>query len=191
MGKLILVRHGESEGNLARRFTTTPAAPLTDLGRVQAHGAAKRIARLFKPELVVTSPYTRALDTAEIIAAGLSLPLEVQPGIHERSFGYLAGHPYEAVNDDPTFGSAGPWDWKPNGGESYEDVRRRVGPIVDRLAADNRKREIVIVSHGGVMLALWAHAAGRWDDAPLAPNCGIVLIEHDAAGYGSPKMIHD
>ena len=74
MGKLIMVRHGESEGNRERRFTTTPDAPLTDLGREQAAQAGRRIARLFHPQLVITSPYARARETGEIIAAALRLP---------------------------------------------------------------------------------------------------------------------
>jgi ribonuclease H / adenosylcobalamin/alpha-ribazole phosphatase len=191
MAKLILVRHGESEGNRDRRFTATPAVGLTEFGRQQAHGAARRIAKLFKPERVIASPYLRARHTGEIIASELSMPLEIQQGLHERSFGYLAGHPYEAVENDPTLKADGLYFWRPEGGESYEDVRRRVGPILDLLAAENHGRELVIVSHGGVMLSLWAHVTGRWEDARLAPNCGIVLVEHNGISYQPPRFIED
>jgi len=129
-----MVRHGESEGNRERRFTTTPDAPLTDLGREQAAQAARRIARVFHPRLVITSPYARARETGEIIAAALRLPVEVEHGLYERHFGYLRGQPYDAVRDDPTFETEKTWLWRPEGGESYEDVRVRVAPILERLA---------------------------------------------------------
>ncbi|MGZ6175566.1 MAG: histidine phosphatase family protein, partial [Candidatus Binataceae bacterium] len=109
MGRLIMVRHGESEGNRERRFTTTPDAPLTDLGREQAAQAARHIARMFHPRIVITSPYARARETGEIIAAAMRLPVEVEPGIYERHFGYLRGQPYDAVRDDPTFETEKTW----------------------------------------------------------------------------------
>src|SRR6266852_4738195 len=77
MGKLIMVRHGESEGNRDRRFNVTPDIPITELGRKQAQEAAERIARMFRPEAIIASPYLRARQTAEIIAEPLGLPVEV------------------------------------------------------------------------------------------------------------------
>ena len=47
----------------------------------------------------------------------------------------------------------------------------------------------MVVSHGGVMMALWAHVAGRWEQAHAPPNCGIVVIEHDATGYAPPRVV--
>lgn len=189
MGKLIMVRHGESEGNRERRFTTTPDAPLTDLGHEQAAMAARHIARLFKPLLVITSPYARARETGRIIAQALSLPAEVEPQLYERSFGYLRGQPYDAVRDDPTFDTEKMWLWRPEGGESYEDVRMRVAPVLERLAARAADGELVVVSHGGVMLTCWAHVTGHWEDAHVPPNCGIVLLEHADGRFLPPKII--
>jgi len=57
MGKLIMVRHGESEGNAIRRFTTSGEAKITDLGRRQAQEAAVRIKLKFKPTLVIASTF--------------------------------------------------------------------------------------------------------------------------------------
>ena len=69
MGKLILVRHGESEGNVTRVFTTTPMTlALTALGRIQARQAAQRIRAVANPRIVIASPYVRARDTGMIIA---------------------------------------------------------------------------------------------------------------------------
>ena len=190
MSKLILVRHGESSGNRDRIYATSPHdLPLTELGYRQAQEAAQRIAELFRPELVVTSAYRRASETARIIAGALGLPLEIEPNLHEREIGAHRGRAYDSFLTEPDYDPQRPWAWKPDGGESYEDVQARVAPILDRLAATHPAKDVIVVSHGGVMACLWAYVAGRWDDAPIPPNCGIVVIEHGPKGYSQPRVI--
>ncbi len=189
MGKLILIRHGESEGNRDRRFTISPEAPITELGRRQACEAALRIKERFRPVLVIASSYRRARETGEIIAAQLNLPIETTPRLREQSLGELAGKPYEAVGEDPAFDPMRSWLWRPPGGESHVDVRTRVAPVLDEIARRYADQEVVVVSHGGVMRSLWAHVTGSWEDAPIPPNCGIVLVEHAAGSYRQPVVI--
>jgi len=191
-GRLILVRHGESEGNRDRIFTTTPAElALTDLGRTQAADAAVKIGTRFAPELVISSPYLRARHTAEIIAAGLELPLKIEPHLHEREMGDLKGQPYDAVLRDQAYDPERRWLWTPPGGESFDDVKRRAAPVIDRLAREHPGKELVIVSHGGVMLSLWAHVTGSWEDAIIPGNCEVIVIEHAAGRYHPPKVVND
>lgn len=190
MGKLILVRHGESVGNRDRIFSHGPSElPLTDLGREQAREAAHKIAASFRPQIIVTSPYLRARLTGQIIADILELPVEVEDLIHERDIGHLIGKSYDVVMDDPSYDPERPWLWRPPGGESFEDVRARVGPAFDKLAQKYVGREIVVVSHGGVMMSAWAHVTGSWQGARIPPNCGIVLVEHEFPRYDSPRII--
>ena len=191
MAKLIMVRHGESDGNRERRFTSTPAAPLTDLGRAQAREAAETIKKgRFAPRRIITSPYSRAHETGRIIASVLELPVEIEEGIYEREFGYLRGMSYDAIHQDPSYNSADLWTWKPEGGESFEDLRRRIAPIIDKLAArSDAEGELMVVSHGGVMLAAWAHVTGSWEGAQVPPNCGIILIERAAGDYKAPTVV--
>jgi len=195
MGKLIMVRHGESEGNRDRRFTISPDVPLTELGRQQAREAAERIARRFRPERIISSPYRRARQTSEIIASELGLPVEVVHDLHERDLGALKGESYdllrELVQQDPGYDPQQGWLWRPDGGESYEDVRRRVIVAIEDIRARYPEHEVVVVSHGGVMLSMWAHVTGRWKDAHLPPNCGIVLIEHEPDRLHPPKIIEE
>lgn len=191
-GRLILVRHGESEGNRDRIFTITPAElALTDLGRVQAADAAVKISTRFAPELVISSPYLRARHTAEIIAASLELPLKIEPNLHEREMGNLKGEPYDAALRHPAYDPARHWLWTPPGGESFDDVKRRVAPVIDRLAREHPGKELVIVSHGGVMLSLWAHVTGSWEGAVVPGNCEVIVIEHAAGRYHPPKVVSD
>ena len=188
-GRLILVRHGESEGNRTRTFTDSPAVSLTDLGREQARRAGTRIASDYRPARVVASPYARARQTAEIIAGLLQLPLEIDPVWREQSLGRLAGQSYDRVLDDPSFDPDQPWAWRPPDGESLIDVCQRVAPAFDRLAQATIGADVVMVSHAGVMRALCAHVAGNWPGAPVSPNGGIILIEHDSGRYSAPILI--
>jgi broad specificity phosphatase PhoE len=189
MGKLILVRHGESEGNRVRHFTSSPDARITELGRQQALEAGRAIKQSFRPHRVIASPYFRARETARIIAELFGLPVEIEHEFREQNLGELMGKPYEFVREDPTFDPARSWAWRPPGGESQEDVRARTGPVLDRVARQHESEELVIVSHGGVMRALWAHATGQWEDAHIPANCGIVLIEHERGEYRYPQII--
>jgi broad specificity phosphatase PhoE len=192
MSRLIMVRHGESSGNRDRIFTTTPRElPLTELGYRQAHAAAKRIADLFDPKMVVTSPYVRASETARVIAETLSVPLTVEANLYERELGVYQGRSYDSLLEAEGYDPKRPWAYKPEGGESYEEVQARVGPILDRLSDTHTHRDVVVVSHGGVMMTLWAYVSGGWDDAYAPPNCGIVLIERGPQGYLTPRVLDD
>ena len=93
------------------------------------------------------------------------------------------------MRDDPTFETEKTWLWRPEGGESYEDVRVRVAPILERLAMRAGDGELTVVSHGGVMLTCWAHLVGHWENAHVPPNCGIVLLEYENGSFKSPQII--
>jgi probable phosphoglycerate mutase len=189
MGNLILVRHGESLGNRDRIFAADPQAlPLTELGYAQALAAAHCIRESFAANLVISSPFLRAQETARVIAGVLKAPLRIEPDLYERDVGIYRGQSYDSLAQ-----ARGPdqrhWTWRPQGGESYEDVRSRVAPVLDRLARENPDGDVVVVSHGGVMLTLWAYLTGDWDSAYAPPNCGIVHVQHGPQGYLAPRVI--
>lgn len=192
MGKLILVRHGESVGNRDRMFAVNPQAlALTELGYRQAEQAGQRIVQLYQAELVVSSPYVRARETARVIAEALDVPLAIEDSLHERLVGVHQGQSYDSIFTAPGYDAKRPWTWQPQGGESFEEVKARVGAALDQLARLHPARDVVVVSHGGVMSALWAHVTGDWESVHMAPNCGFVLIEHGAHGYSMPQVIGD
>lgn len=190
-GRLILVRHGESEGNRDRRFTTSPEVGLTDLGRSQALKAAGRIANLFRPQLIMTSHYRRACQTADIIAAQTGLVIEVDPELRERSFGVLAGHPYERALEMAATSGTEPGLWKPPGGESLDEVRQRVLPAIERIALRFPADDVTVVSHGEVMMSLWWHLSGDLESSPHPANGTIFVLEHRAGQFIAPRLIAD
>jgi uncharacterized phosphatase len=158
-GKIVLIRHGETEANLRRCFADSDDMPLTDAGRLQSRELAFRLVREFCPEVLVSSHFLRARQTSEIIGRVLGLATETVDGIHERDFGSFKGRPYECLGEAA----------KPPGVESLDRVRRRAVGAIEALRVRYPGREIVIVSHGAVIQAVCAHGA-------VLPNCGIVTI---------------
>lgn len=150
--QLILVRHGETEENLAGIAQGWHHGTLSELGKQQVLRLAKRVARL-EPDVLFSSPLGRALATAQAIAQTTGLEIRTLDALREVSLGSWEGRGYldirrdDAENyvrwrDDPE--SACP------GGESHNDVRRRMEEAFQTIAssADGQKLRAVVVSHG-------------------------------------------
>lgn len=188
-GRLILVRHAESEGNATRTFTSSPEVPLTEHGREQARRTGALLRERFRPVRLVSSPYRRALQTAELIGERIGLRIEIEGAVREQHFGELAGRPYEASADTPGFGELPRWEWRPPGGETLTEVRARAAPVLARLAREHVGEEIVVVTHGGTILALWAHLIDSWEEARSVGNADVCLVPHDGRRLGAPTVM--
>jgi len=188
---LILVRHGETAANRARHFAEHDEIPLTQTGREQARELAALLARDFKPDVLLSSPYIRARETSEIIGAALSLEPEILPGTHERNFGSLKGHPYERMGElmlaDALYDATQPWHWTPPDGESLEQVRHRTAAAIETLHSRGVD-EVVLVCHGAVIQSICAHVTGEWRETFVPPNCGFVVIEHLGEKWSHPVI---
>ena len=174
-GKLILVRHGETSANVRRVFADSDDIPLTAAGVAQSEQLAQRIAREFRPHVLVSSHFLRARQTSEIIGRVLGLSPEVIAGIHERDFGDLKGQPYARLGEALHLA------------EALESVRARVMAAIEALRARYPAHEIIVVSHGAVIQSICAHITGVWTEESVPPNCGLVVIEHDARGWHMPE----
>ena len=106
MGRLVLIRHGESEGNRDRIFTHTPEVPLTDAGHAQVRAAAEWVAARYRPVAVVSSPFLRARQTAAILAERLALAVRVEEELRELRYAFKVFAPYAGVRKVSIFGSA-------------------------------------------------------------------------------------
>lgn len=140
---IVLVRHGETEGN-ARRVLQFPDTPLSTRGSEQARRVAQRLAR-GRVAQIVSSDYARARLTAEAIRDACGSPLSFEPGLRERHFGELRGKAYADLDFDP-FAP----DFHPPGGESWDELHRRVDGVWERLRAlaAGRDGDLVLVTHG-------------------------------------------
>jgi len=182
VGRLLLIRHAESEGNRDEVFTATPYVGLTDRGRRQARAAGEWIGARYAPRTVVTSPFTRARQTADIIAASLHVPTVVEGDLRERDYGALAGRAYATPR--PGYDRERYWLWRPENGETLEEVLVRVGAVLDRVATGAPDSDVVVVSHGAVMMAAQRHVTGSWPPAGrVVRNAGIVVVEHRNGRY--------
>jgi broad specificity phosphatase PhoE len=192
MATLILIRHGESEGNRDRVFTPTPEVPITDAGREQVKAAAAWIRARHVPAHIVSSPFRRARQSADILAGEFGLGVRVEPDLRERSYGTLAGQPYTAARGCPGYDPVSYWTWcPPGGGETLVDVAARAGAVVDRIARTTPDRDVIVVSHGAVMMGLWWHVTGSWRQGRVSRNAGIVLVEHARGRYLGAVAVED
>lgn len=145
MTELYLVRHGETEWNLARRIQGSTDIPLNDTGRRQAARTADLLARRHF-DAVLSSPLSRAAETADIIADRLGLPEPRRvPAMVERRYGAAEGLDYRTIDARYPQGTPVP------GRESREKVAARAVPALLALAAELPGRRLCVVTHGGVI----------------------------------------
>ena len=187
MGRLLLVRHGESEGNRAGRFTLHPGIPLTDEGQEQVRAAACWIRARYAPRVIVSSPFARARQTADLLAGALGVTVKIEPDLRERNYGALAGQPYGTPRSG--YDPAAYWTWQPPDGETLLDVAERAGAALDRIASADPVDDVVVVSHGAVMLALWRHVTGAWGGPQVVPNAGVIEVEHRNGVYEVARRV--
>ncbi len=188
MGRLLLIRHAESEGNRDGVFTATPLVPLTERGQEQARAAARWMRGRHAAARVVSSPFVRARQTADIIAKELGVPIVNEEDLRERDYGQLAGLAYTTPR--PGYDRERYWTWRPDGGETLEEVLVRVGSVLDRVAAAAGDDDVVVVSHGAVMMAAHRHTTGAWPPAGrVVRNAGLVVVEHRDGRYHATREI--
>jgi glucosyl-3-phosphoglycerate phosphatase len=163
--EMLLVRHGQSEFNAVYALTRVdpgiPDPKLTDQGRRQAAEAATRLAA-HGVTRVLASPYTRAIETAEIIAGCLGVGVAIEPLVRERAaFHCDIGTPREALKSRfPALDFAhleDPWwhDHVALGVEESEAQIRNRGRLFHRQAAQLHDRDTVaVVTHWGFIRAV-------------------------------------
>ncbi len=191
--KFYFVRHGESEANLLAEFSNGLGKHgLTEKGRQQAlslahtlRGAA--ITRIF------ASPILRAVQTAEILARELQVPAIPTDALAEYDVGVLEGRA-DAASWQVYWQVAEAWlvrhewDQRIEGGESFDDIRRRFVPFIERLAQEQRSAAggIVLVGHGGTYRCMLPLVLSNIDfqfalDHPLG-NTAAVIADVRAEG---------
>jgi broad specificity phosphatase PhoE len=157
-----LIRHGQSEFNV--HFSRTGIDPgivdphLTEAGRAQVRAAAEAIQRARHPVArLLTSPYTRALQTAEVLAEVLKVPVDIEPLVREHAkfqcdIGTrrsLLCASWPALKFDHLEET-----WWPGLDETEGDVIQRARAFRQSAAAWTDWREVAVVSHWGFLLRL-------------------------------------
>jgi broad specificity phosphatase PhoE len=169
---LWLVRHGESMGNVADAQAQRtkagrldldvrdPDVPLSDTGRSQAEALGKWLAELpedERPTAVLSSPFNRALTTAQLATENLGLRVRTDERLRERDFGAFDGmtgagirdqYPDEAERRD----LLGKFYYRPPGGESWADVALRIRCVLATEGLRYDCERLVIVAHQAVIM---------------------------------------
>jgi probable phosphoglycerate mutase len=181
-----VTRHGEAE--YESDLCTDDGGSLTPLGRRQSRELAdelrgERIARVW------TSSLSRSVQTAEIAAASLGTDVVVREGLREYGVGSLAGTGGdERATIGPVFRAwtEGDDDACIDGGESVSGIVARVRAVLEEIADAHRGEAVLVVSHGGVILATVPELVGlprsRGLGVSLA-NCAVIALEADADGW--------
>jgi probable phosphoglycerate mutase len=172
---ILLLRHGETEWNVARRLQGRCDSPLTERGRRQARAVASLVADLVAREAgawrLVSSPLGRARATAAFVAAATGLTIETDDRLMEvdcgawegRDWTELVGRPGEPLRRARIFDAPG--------AESHAQVRARLEDFLATLPPEPDRRAILI-SHGVTGRVLRAIYMGLPSDA---------MLDHDAA----------
>ncbi|WP_327111368.1 histidine phosphatase family protein [Nocardia sp. NBC_01730] len=158
-GRLILVRHGETEGNVAKLLDTrVPGFPLTERGAAQAKTFGEGL--LDPPKVLLSSAALRARQTANYIEAATGVTATVLDGLHEVQAGDLEGqHSEEAHRTFQRIYRAwhdGDLTRRVPGGESGQDVLDRFLPAIVQLretylTPESGDGDVLLVSHGAAM----------------------------------------
>jgi len=165
---------------------------LSERGRRQADQLAPYLAELM-PAAVISSGMLRARLTAAPIVRACGLPLQVEPDLHERRVGALSGTSLQRSDgiyaDTVRCWSAGETGYAPAGAESYDDIRRRVVAVWQRLAAQYAGQSIVVVAHGVVCKVLLTSLPGTgltvadWQQIGPIRNLAMHELVQAVAGW--------
>ena len=192
--KLYFARHGQSEANVLRVISNRGLVhPLTELGRQQAAELAQTLTSIPITK-IYSSPLLRARQTAEIVAAALSLPVEIVDALREPNCG-IAEDRSDAAAWEAHHRAWTEWlderhyDYRIEGGESFNDLRARFVPFIEQLLAEHgdTSDQLLLISHGELLIMMLSVMLVNADDVfaePRSlPNTGTIVVERQAAGW--------
>ncbi len=186
--KLFFVRHGESTANILREFSNTGwKHGLTEKGIQQAHALADRFKGM-EISRIYTSPLQRAVQTAAIVAETTGAAYVITDGLREFDTGITEGKSdpaswelWKKVMDD--WNQYGLWNERIEGGESFNDMRARFLPFLNRLLAEppGRHGDLMLIGHGGLFYCMLPLVLTNISQSEINlwgfPNTGYVLAE--------------
>ena len=197
---VLLIRHGQSEGNAERRFGGHTATPLSPRGRKQAQATA----RALKDEqltAIYSSDLARAVETAQAVSNLTGVPIQPTRAFRERSVGVMEGLTFEdAAQQHPEQYAAllrRDFEHVLTGGESYRQLLDRAWQKLDEVIAKHQGGKIAVFSHTGTICILALHLMGALDAPELRPvwisnaNCAITRFELRDDGFVRVLSIND
>ena len=151
--KVILVRHGQSVGNLKKISQGWKDWGLSELGIEQA----KKVGAILEKEKIdriYSSDLGRAKMTAEEIEKIIKRELKLDKRLREQCKGVHEGMDYDKVNEKRDKLETNKFKFTPEGGETWEEVNKRVDEFFEEIISEKSDRTILLVAHGGTFRSL-------------------------------------
>jgi phosphoserine phosphatase len=149
---IYLIRHGITPLNKQKKVNAEVDEPLAPEGIEQAKAAVFTIPK--SVSIIYSSPLLRARQTAEIISSALNLRVTVADGLAEIGMGSLAGKSWEEMRDGMALKQkhrSVEFDYRPYGGESLEQVKKRVISFLNEINNKYPDRSVLLITHGGIV----------------------------------------
>ncbi len=187
MGRLILIRHGETDKNLEKSLhSVNDAQALNVTGIEQIEGTVDRLKEL-SPAKIYSSTEKRAVESARILARRLGIPMEKIDGIQERNFGIFTGESWGDVkNILAPMTLEERYEYVPKDGESWRAFETRLIAAIKKIVEENKDKTIGVVTHGGAIKALMpflrkAPKEESYKDIP--GNASLTIFDFDDKGF--------
>ena len=197
---VLLIRHGQSEGNAAGRFGGHTDTPLSFRGRQQAERTARALASE-EFAAIYSSDLPRAVETAMPLVKLTGAQLITSDAFRERSVGVMEGLTFEeAAAEHPEQYAAllrRDFEHVLLGGESYRQMLDRASRKLDEAIDEYEGGRIAIFTHTGTICILALHLMGALDAPDLKPvwlvtaNCGIARFELRDDGFIRVLSLND
>ncbi|HKB68817.1 MAG TPA: histidine phosphatase family protein [Pyrinomonadaceae bacterium] len=197
---VVIIRHGQSQGNAEGRFGGHTDTPLSPRGRKQAQATAKALASE-KFSAIYSSDLPRAIETASPLAKLVGVRLETTDALRERSVGVMEGLTFEeAAEQHPEQYLAllrRDFEHVLAGGESYRQTLDRASRQLDEAIEQHKGGRIALFAHTGTICILILHLMGALDAPELKPvwiataNCGIARFDLRDDGFVRVLTIND
>ena len=193
MGRLVLLRHGESQWNLENRFTGWVDVPLSPRGIQEARNAGEKL-RPFRFDRAFTSVLQRANETLRLALDVIwqpQIPIEKDKALNERMYGDLQGlnkaETAKKYGEDQVKIWRRSYDVRPPGGESLKDTAERVLPYYMQAIKPHllKGETILIAAHGNSLRALVMELENLSQEQVLElniPTGAPLLYELDTRG---------
>ncbi|MCX6055285.1 MAG: histidine phosphatase family protein [Chloroflexi bacterium] len=163
MTQFYLVRHGQTDWNVARRYQGHTDIPLNQVGTQQAQNLAEKLAAdTF--DAIFSSDLSRAVQTAEILGNRLHVMVCIDPRLREINHGIWEGMSLDEVKkkyaDDFVRGAQDPTSIRAQGGESILEVAKRMAQSAREIQQAYPNGKVLIISHGLAVSTLYCQVKG-------------------------------
>ena len=189
MLRIYFVRHGETVWNTLKIFQGRSNSPLTELGIEQAKKLSKHLESIdFKK--VYSSPQERALQTTKLLLGNRNIDIIPIDEFQEINMGKVEGIPREEFEKNYPIEYHNFWnnavEYNPTAynGESYDEILDRVRIGLNKLIQENNDGNILVISHGVTLKALFniinEKGIDEFSKQPVPENTSTTIVEYDS-----------